>query len=773
MSRKPIPGVQTYTQPAGGWGAVKAVGHALQDQATILEGGRTLLHANQPEGFDCPGCAWPDPKHTSSFEFCENGAKAVAWEATTKRATPELFARHTVAELRTWSDHRLEDAGRLTDPMAYDAASDRYLPIRWEVAFARIAGGLKALDHPDQAAFYASGRASNEAAFLYQLLGRRFGTNNFPDCSNMCHEPTSVGLPDSIGLGKGSVTLEDFDHADLILSFGHNPGTNHPRMMTTLREAARRGASILVFNPLRERALERFASPQDPVEMATLGSTDIASRYYQLTIGGDAALVQGMMKALIAWDIAALEQGRAPVLDHAFLRDHTRGFEILAAHLAALTWAEIEAGAGLPRTEIESAARTYADAKAAVLCYGMGLTQHRNASSTVQQLVNLLLLRGNIGRPGAGICPLRGHSNVQGDRTVGLWEKPSEPFLAAMDAVFGFRSPREHGHTVVQAIAAMERGETRFFMGLGGNFAVAAPDPIRTFAALSSVDMTVHVATKLNRTHLLPGRDSLLLPCLGRTELDVQGGVRQAVTVEDSMSMVHASRGLNPPAGPQLKSEVAIVAGIGAATFGARDPVAWDALSADYSRIRDLIEAVLPDQFADYNTRIRTPGGFRLPTPTSDRIWKTASGKANFLPYLADSEDARRGDPSVMLLTTLRSHDQYNTTIYGLDDRYRGVFGRRDIVFVSPEDLADQGLASGDQVDILAAFDTSGARIVRGFTAVARTLPRGCVAAYYPETNGLVALDDHDLRSGTPAYKSVPVRLRAAIASNPERLEKT
>lgn len=762
MSRKRIPGVQDYRQPAGGWGAVKAVGQALQDQETILEGGRTLLHANQPEGFDCPGCAWPDPKHTSSFEFCENGAKAVAWEATTKRATADLFARHTLAELRTWTDHKLEDAGRLTEPMAYDPATDRYIPISWDAAFGRVADSLKALDHPNQAEFYASGRASNEAAFLYQLLGRRFGTNNFPDCSNMCHEPTSVGLPDSIGLGKGSVTLEDFDHADLILSFGHNPGTNHPRMMTTLRDAARRGAAILVFNPLRERSLERFASPQDPVEMATLGGTDIASRYYQLTVGGDAAFVQGMMKALIAWEVEAVGQGLAPILDHDFLREHTQGFAALAAHLATLDWAEIEAGAGLPRAEIEDAARVYAGAKAVILCYGMGLTQHRNSSSAVQQLVNLLLLRGNIGRPGAGICPLRGHSNVQGDRTVGLWEKPDEAFLGAMDRVFGFRSPREHGHTVVQTIAAMERGETRFFMGLGGNFAVAAPDPIRTFAALANVDMTVHVATKLNRTHLLPGRDSLLLPCLGRTEIDIQAGGRQSVTVEDSMSMVHASRGLNPPASSSLRSEVAIVAGVGRATFGAQDPVAWDDLAGDYSRIRDLIEAVLPEQFASYNDRIKTPGGFRLPVPSSERVWKTANGKANFLPYLADSEDVRRGDASVMVLTTLRSHDQYNTTIYGQDDRYRGIFGRRDVVFVSAEDLSSQGLASGDRVDILAAFDVSGDRIVRGFTAVERSLPRGCIAAYYPETNGLVALDDHDRRSGTPAYKSVPVRLRAA-----------
>jgi len=760
MSDKTVPGVRPYTQPAGGWGAVKAVGKALQDQHTVIEGGRTLLRANQPEGFDCPGCAWPDPKHTSSFEFCENGAKAVAWESTSKRATPELFANHTLSELRSWSDHRLEDAGRLTEPMAYDPASDRYLAITWEDAFARIGAGLNRLDHPDQAEFYASGRTSNEAAFLYQLLGRRFGTNNFPDCSNMCHEPTSVALPDSIGIGKGTVTLDDFDDADLILSFGHNPGTNHPRMMTTLRDAARRGAPILVFNPLKERALERFAAPQDPVEMATLGSTEIASRYYQVRVGGDAALVQGMMKALVAWDEAP---GQPPVLDHQFIAEHTSGFELLAADLAALSWETIEADSGLPRADIEEAARIYATARATILCYGMGLTQHRSSSSTVQQLANLLLLRGNMGRPGAGICPLRGHSNVQGDRTVGIWEKPSEAFLAAMDRVFGFPSPRKHGHTVVETIAAMERGEAKVFIGLGGNFAVAAPDPHRTFAALPKLDLTVHIATKLNRTHLLPGREGLLLPCLGRTEFDLQAGGKQAVTVEDSMSMVHASKGLNPPASAQLKSEVAIVAGIGRATFGANDPVDWEALTGDYDQIRELIEAVLPDLFADFNERIRTPGGFRLTVGASERVWRTANGKANFLPFVADGEDARRGDPSVLVLTTLRSHGQYNTTIYDSDDRYRGVFGRRDVVFVSPGDLAALQLENGDLVDISAAWDESGARIVRGFTAVARDIPPGCVAAYYPEANGLVALEDHDRRSGTPAYKSVPVRIRRHV----------
>ncbi|ALL12972.1 FdhF/YdeP family oxidoreductase [Caulobacter henricii] len=752
MADAKIPGVRAYDGPAGGWGALKAVAGALGDQATVIEGGRTLLSANQPEGFDCPGCAWPDPKHTSSFEFCENGAKAVAWEATSKRASPEVFERHTVSELLTWSDHAIEDLGRLTEPMAYDAASDRYLPISWDEAFARTGSALRALDNPNQAEFYASGRASNEAAFLYQLLGRRFGTNNFPDCSNMCHEPTSVGLPDSIGMGKGSVTLEDFDHADLILCFGHNPGTNHPRMMGTLREASKRGAAILAFNPLRERSLEKFASPRDAMEMATLSSTPIASAYYQLTIGGDALAVQGMMKAVLALQ----------AVDRDFISEHTAGFEALVEALEALSWAEIEAGSGLSRAQIEEAAGVYARSKATILCYGMGLTQHRDSSGTVQQLVNLLLLKGNIGRPGAGICPLRGHSNVQGARTVGVAEKPVPALLDSLRDVFGFEPPRAHGHTVVEAIEAMERGEAKVFLGLGGNFAVAAPDPIRTFAAMRRLDFAVHIATKPNRTHLLVGQESLLLPCLGRTEIDIQAGGRQAVTVEDSMSMVHASKGLNAPASDQLKSEPAIVAGIARAVLGGDDAVDWSGLVADYDRIRDLIARVFPGTFDNYNERIRVPGGFRLPVPPSDRIWKTASGKANFMAHAPKAGDPRQGDPDVMILTTLRSHDQYNTTIYGQNDRYRGVFGRRDVVFAHPDDIAARGLSSGDRIDLAAAFDSSGERVVRGFTVVARDLPRGCLAAYYPETNILVELEDRDTRSGTPAYKSVPVRLRAA-----------
>ena len=753
-----IPGVKPYGGPAGGWGALKAVAGALADQETVVEGGKTLMRANQPEGFDCPGCAWPDPKHTSSFEFCENGAKAVAWEATSKRATPEVFAAHTVSELLTWSDHAIEDLGGLTHPMAYDPASDRYLPIAWGEAFARAGAALRAMDNPHQAEFYASGRASNEAAFLFQLLGRKVGTNNFPDCSNMCHEPTSVGLPDSLGMGKGSVSLEDFDHADLILCFGHNPGTNHPRMMATLREASRRGATIMAFNPLVERALERFASPQDPVEMATLSSTPIASRYYQVNVGGDAAVLQGLMKAVLVFDRAARDAGEPAVLDDDFIAEHTAGFEALAAQIDAASWDEIVAVGGLSRAELEEAAAIYARSSAVILCYGMGLTQHRNSSSTVQQLVNLLLLRGNMGRPGAGICPLRGHSNVQGDRTVGIWEKPSAALLDSLGQVFGFTPPRDHGHTVVEAIEAMEAGDIKVFVGLGGNFAVAAPDPLRSHAAMRKVDLAVHIATKPNRTHLLVGPEVLLLPCLGRTEMDVQGGVRQSVTVEDSMSMVHASLGLNPPASEHLMSEPAIVAGIARAALGEADPVDWEGLVADYDRIRDLIERVFPTAFTDYNTRVRQPGGFRLPLPHAERKWNTPSGKANFLIH-PGLDDPRKGDASVLLLTTLRSHDQYNTTIYGENDRYRGVFGRRDVVFVHPDDLAERGIREGDAIDLAAAFDETGARVVRAFTAVARKIPRGCVAAYYPETNALVALEDHDRRSGTPAYKSAPVRL--------------
>ncbi len=765
MPDRKVPGIRPYEAPAGGWGALRAVAEALRTQGVVNTGSRTLLKNNQPDGFDCPGCAWPDPKHTSSFEFCENGAKAVTWEATSKRTTPEFFAAHSVSELWTWTDHGLEGQGRLTHPMAYDPATDHYVPIAWEQAFARIGAALRALPSPDMADFYISGRASNEAAFLFQLFARAYGTNNFPDCSNMCHEATSVGLPQSVGFGKGTVSLEDFDHTDAIFSIGHNPGTNHPRMMSTLRDAARRGARIVVFNPLKERALERFAAPQDAVEMATFGATEIATSYYQLRNGGDLAVLKGIMKHVLARDAADLAAGGAGLLDRPFIAEHTLGLEELRADLAATEWPEIEAASGLSRADIEAAAETYLGAKRVIVCYGMGVTQHRHGTENVQQIANLLLLRGNIGRPGAGICPLRGHSNVQGDRTVGITEKPSKALLDGIERAFGFRPPATHGRDAVATIRAMQDGKSRALICLGGNLAVAMPDPAATFAAMRKLDLAVHMATKLNRSHLLLAKESFILPVLGRTETDAQTTGPQSITVEDSMSMVHASQGKLPPVSPHLRSEPAIVAGLAAATLQGRFGIDWQALAGNYDLIRDKIETVFPD-FFEYNARIREPGGFRLDVPSSRREWRTPSGKAHFLVAQGVHADPQATSPGALMLMTIRSHDQYNnTTIYGLDDRYRGVYGRRDVIFLNAADLAARGLSHGDRVDVEAMGDEDQApedRAVMGLTAVAFDIPRGCAAAYYPETNALIGLAQHDRHSGTPAYKGVLVGISKA-----------
>jgi len=720
----------------------------------LVEAPRLLLRTNKPDGFDCPGCAWPDKEHSSTFQFCENGAKAVTWEATRKRATPAVFAAHTVAELSGWSDHALEDAGRLTHPLAYDRASDTYRPLTWDQAFARIGEVMRALPDPDMAEFYTSGRTSNEAAFLFQLYAREFGTNNFPDCSNMCHEATSTGLPKSIGFGKGTVSLDDFDHCDLIIAMGHNPGTNHPRMMGTLHDCARRGVNIIVFNPLKERALERFADPQNPVEMATLGSTPIAASYHQVKVGGDAAALKGIMKALLALDDAT---GHA--LDHAFIAEHTFGFEALAADLRATDWAVIEQSSGLARADLEHVAALYASSTAAILTYGMGITQHMRGTRTVQQIANLLLLRGNIGKPGAGVCPLRGHSNVQGDRTVGITEKPGPALLDGIERAFGFRPPERHGHDAVAAMQAMVDGRAKVLICLGGNLAVALPDPVACAAGMRNLDLCVHVSTKLNRSHLLIGKESIILPVLGRTELDVQAAGPQAVTVEDSMSMVHASRGKLAPASEHLRSEPAVVAGMAAATLP-HSRVDWLHLAEDYDRIRDKIEAVFPD-FHDYNQRIRAPGGFRLPIPPAERVWKTPSAKAEFLVLDGVAEDTADLGPDVLKLATIRSHDQYNTTIYGFDDRYRGVLGRRDVLFMNAQDLAERGLQHGDLVWVEPTVTDGAARRLR-LTALQYDIARGSAAAYYPEANGLVPLDCHDPESGTPAYKSAPIRVAKA-----------
>jgi molybdopterin-dependent oxidoreductase alpha subunit len=750
--------IRPYHHPAGGWGALKALSEHLIEQHIPVKGAATLRCMNQPEGFDCPGCAWPDPKHTSSFEFCENGAKAVAWEATSKRCTPEFFATHSVAELSEWGDYELEMVGRLTHPMAYDAASDHYIPISWDDAFAVIGRHLRALPDPNMAEFYTSGRTSNEAAFLYQLFAREYGTNNFPDCSNMCHEATSVGLPQSIGVGKGTVVLEDFDKADCIFIFGQNPGTNSPRMMTNLRDASRRGAAIISFNPFRERALERFQAPQSPIEMATLTSTPISSRLYQVRVGGDVAVIKGIMKFLVEADEAARANGQPDVLDWDFIRTHTDALPALVDDLKATQWIDIERCSGLSREDIEHGAKVYMNAERAIIVYGMGITQHRRGAQNVQQLANLALLRGNIGREGAGLCPVRGHSNVQGDRTVGITEVPSEEFLDRLEHCFGFKVPRDHGHNVVTALEAMIRGEVKVFIGMGGNFAVAIPDWQMTQAALRNLELTVHVSTKLNRSHLVHGREALILPCLGRTEIDVQASGPQSITVEDSMSMVHASAGRNRPASEHLLSEPAIVAGIARATLGNRTVVEWNEMIGNYDLIRDAIENVLP-AFQDYNARVRIPGGFHLVPPARERIWDTPSGKANFLVFDGLGEDTSENDPDMLWLSTIRSHDQYNTTLYSMSDRYRGVYGQRDIVFLNGTEMERRGLAEGDRVDLVTLSKDGRERRVRNFRVVGYSFPDGCCAAYYPETNPLVPLYAHDPLSFTPSSKGIPIRI--------------
>ncbi len=764
MSERKVPGVEPFEGAAGGWSALGAVARVLKEQMAVGRETSALRRVNQPTGFDCPGCAWPDPRHTSSFEFCENGAKAVAWEATGKRATPELFSEHTVSALWEWSDHALEDAGRLTHPLTYDADSDRYVPIGWDEAFARIGEALRALPEPDMAEFYTSGRTSNEAAFLYQLMVREFGTNNFPDCSNLCHEATSVGLPASIGVGKGTVTLEDFDHCDALFSFGHNPGTNHPRMLTTLRELSRRGVPIIAVNPLRERGLERFTSPQHAGDMLTNHATPIARTYYQVRIGGDLALLKGMMKYLFEADAADRAAGGTGVLDHGFIDTHTDGIDALREDIRDTGWDDIERVSGLARGDIESAARVYANADRVILCYGMGMTQHRFGTRNVQQMANLLLLRGNIGRQGAGIAPIRGHSNVQGDRTVGITEKPTPALRDAIRRTYGFEFPLTHGHDAVAAIRAIRDGRSRALMCMGGNLAVAMSDPEATFPAMRGLDLAVHVATKLNRSHLIPARQSFLLPCLGRTELDVQAGGPQSVTVEDSMSMVHASQGGLAPASEHLRSEPAIVAGIAKALLP-DSRVDWDGLVADYDRIRDDIAVVFPI-FRDFNRRVREPGGFRLYVGASVRDWGGEGAKAHFHVAAGLNEDPRDDADDVLTLTTIRSHDQYNTSIYGLDDRYRGVSGRRDVVFMNPDDLRERGLRHGDRVDVESRVPGSdaGAHRVDGCTAIEYDLPRGSAAMYFPEGNRLVPLASHDAESGTPAYKSIAVRIVAAAA---------
>jgi molybdopterin-dependent oxidoreductase alpha subunit len=751
---------EPYEGPAGGWGALRATAQALREQSVVLKGSKALLSMNQPDGFDCPGCAWPDPAHTSSFEFCENGAKAVSFELTKRKVTRDFFAAHTVRELEQQSDYWLEQQGRLTEPMRYNSATDHYEPISWDDAFAMIGAHLRALKDPDRADFYTSGRTSNEAAFLYQIFVRRFGTNNFPDCSNMCHEATSVGLPESIGIGKGTVLLEDFDTTDAIFVIGQNPGTNSPRMMTSLREASRRGVPIVAMNPLLERALERFAAPQDPIEMATFSATRIASEYCQVRVGGDVAVLKGVMKLIFESHDESVRVGGEAVLDLPFIEQHTTGFDAFADDLRRTSWDAILRVSGVPRAQIDRIAEIYMRSKSVIICYGMGLTQHRYGTANVQQVANLLMMRGNFGRPGAGICPVRGHSNVQGDRTVGIDEKPSAELLGQIEKVFGFRPPQHHGRSVVDSLRAMIDGQSDVFIALGGNFIAAVPDEKIVKQAMRRLKLTVGINTKLNRGHVVHGQEALILPCLARSDIDLQATGRQSITVEDSMSMVHASSGLVEPPSHDLKSEVSIVCGMARATLPAGE-IDWNGFEADYSLIRDKIEAVFPKLFADFNTRIGSPGGFHLYNGPRAREWKTVTGRANFLVCDGIAEDPDVADPAVLNLTTIRSHDQYNTTIYGLDDRYRGVFGGRMVVFMNTDDMAERHIEPDSLVDLESVTDAGDVRrTAAGFKVKPYNIPRGSIAAYYPETNGLLPLSHHDKRSKTPSAKSIPVLVR-------------
>ncbi|HWT17126.1 MAG TPA: FdhF/YdeP family oxidoreductase [Patescibacteria group bacterium] len=741
--------IKPYDKPAGGWDSLKRSYRALREEGIVGAGARALLRTNQDHGFDCPGCAWPDRNPNSTFEFCENGVKAVAAEATAKRVTRDFFAQHAVADLAECDDLWLEAQGRLTEPMRYDADTDRYVPIAWDDAFAMIARHLTALDSPDRAAFYTSGRTSNEAAFLYQLFVREFGTNNLPDCSNLCHEASGVALTEQIGSGKGSVALEDFEHADAIFVFGQNPGTNHPRMLGELRAAAKRGCRIVVFNPLRERGLERFAHPQSPSDLLLGTRTEIASHYFQPSIGGDLALLIGLARILFERD----------AIEHDFIAQHCDGFDAMRESVLGANWAEIEHDSGLARADIELAAQIYIDSSATIFCWGMGITQHRRSVATIQMLMNLLLLRGNVGKPGAGPCPVRGHSNVQGDRTMGIDEKPASAFLDRLGAEFEFEPPRQHGFDVVAAIAAMANGAVRVFFALGGNFAAATPDTSRTAEALRRCDLTVQVSTKLNRSHLVHGREALILPCLGRSEFDEQAAGRQAVTVEDSMSMVHLSAGIRAPASERLLSEPAIVARLAMATLS-KSTTPWRELVANYDRIRERIARVVPG-FEDFNARVRHPGGFHLPHPARERRFPTISGRALLVAH--PLRDGAVDPVAPFRLMTVRSHDQYNTTVYGLDDRYRGVRGLRRVVFIHRDDLAMLGFRPGDIVDIHSNWH-DGERVANGFTLVEYDLPRGNLASYFPETNVLVPLDSVAERAGTPTSKAIAVRLTASAA---------
>ncbi len=754
------PDLSPFAGPAGGWGSVRSLAEILPREKIPAEGYRELVRQNKPDGFQCVSCAWPKPAKPHPAEFCEEGAKATAWELTSYRTTPEFFAEHTLTELRGWTDYELEQHGRLTQPLRYDPATDKYVACGWEDAFDEIARELQPLD-PRSVVFYSSGRTSLEASYMYALMARMYGNQNLPDSSNMCHESTSVGLKAAIGVPVGTTRLEDFEHTDMILFFGQNVGSNAPRMLHDLRACRKRGVEIVTFNPLRERGLERFTDPQNPLEMATLGETRISTQYHQLRAGGDLGAMMGIAKCLVEWDDAALANGREGVLDHAFIAEHTTGFDAFVAAVRAADWLDITRESGLARAEIEESARLYAKATAVMAIYGMGITQHVKGVENVRMIVNLLLMRGNIGKPGAGPTPVRGHSNVQGQRTVGITEKTELVPVERIEAQYGFHCPREKGLDTVESCRGVIDGSVRAFVALGGNFLRAVPETAAMEEAWPRLRLSVQIATKLNRNHLFAGAVTYLLPCLGRIERDVQASGPQAVSVEDSTGCIHGSRGKAEPASPHLRSEPAIVAGIAVRLLPANPAVDWTGWVADYATIRDAIERTYPEPFKDFNRRMFEPGGFWKGNKAAGRVWLTPSGKAEFLAptgLCATGFDDAEGRYRLM---TLRSNDQFNTTIYGYHDRFRGVRNTRDVLFMNANDIAKAGLSEGQIVALESDAQDGMRRAREGLIVMPYSIPEGCLGAYYPECNVLMSLDHHAEQSHVPAAKSVPVRIRA------------
>lgn len=756
MDRKPS--FKPYNRPAGGWGSAQSVQNILRREGAPVSTALALALQNKPNGFQCVSCAWIKPADTLPLEFCENGAKATAWDITSRRARPDFFAKNTVTALRDWSDYDLEQVGRLTRPLRYDPAQDRYREVSWDVAFAEIGSELRAIADRRRAVFYSSGRTSNEASYLYGLFARLYGNNNLPDSSNMCHETTSIALPASIGVPIGTVNMEDFAQTECIFFFGQNPGSNAPRMLHPLQDAAKRGCPIITFNPLRERGLESFTDPQSPVEMLTGQETRISSAYHQVKTAGDLAAITGICKALVELD----RDGQAGAIDHAFLAEHTHGFQTFLDWLGRQSWDAIEQHSGLPRSALQSTASTYARTKSAIAVYGMGLTQHRAGVETVRMLVNLLLMRGNIGKPGAGISPIRGHSNVQGQRTVGITEKPALVPMDKLRTQFGFEPPAEEGLATVDACEAIIARRIDAFVMLGGNFLRAIPDRDRMEAAWGDMRLTISIATKLNRSHLFPGKVSYVLPVLSRIERDRRGGVDQLLSIEDTSAHIHVSRGMRAPASKHLKSEVEIVARIALATLDANPLVPWQSWMNDYSLIRNAIAETYPAIFHDYNTRMMDPAGIEKPIAARKRQWNTQSGRAEFVTPdgLEEDADMVTGGADVLRMMTLRSNDQFNTTIYGYDDRFRGIRGTRMVVLMHEDDIARLGFTAGEIVTIETVSNDGIDRAMSGFIVTPYNVPPGCIGTYYPEANALVPLNHFAIGCKTPASKNVPVRLR-------------